>query len=108
MLNLSTHGQGKQQHKVHQQDGPKHGNVQEGEDRAQETRNYRRNCIVPEFEFGQATNEGAEFVNHRATRIVVRQLNCIVCVQKGVIVETRRVFRKGRIEFGAQEEQENV
>ena len=108
MLNLSTHGQSKQEDKVHQQDRPKDWNIQEGEEGAEETRQHGRNCIVPEFEFGQATDEGTEFVNHWAAGKIVWQLNCIVSVQEGVIVEARSVFSESRIEFGTQEEQENV
>ena len=63
MLNLATHCEGEKDDKVHQEDRPKDGDIEEGEERAEEANADRSDRIIPEFEFWESSHEGTEFVD---------------------------------------------
>lgn len=62
MLDLAAHGQDKEDDPVDNQHRPEYGDVEDGEPTADEADGDGAGSGVPELEFGQAADEGAELV----------------------------------------------
>ena len=60
MLRLT--GQNEEDEPVHDQNGPKHGNVEDLEPAAQEGNSNGASSAVPELELGQSSNERPELL----------------------------------------------
>lgn len=62
VLDLSAHGQGEEYDEIDKQNWPEHRDVEDGKEAHDERCHCGTNCIVPEFEFRQSTDERAELV----------------------------------------------